>query len=128
VARPEVSDLTACLLGTWRLDREILDGSRRAITGRFSGHDLDLRDGVWEVEHRCGDDRYVGLFEVDDTHRWRHQWTVDGPRKCHLIRTLLERPTVQEAAAGPGGCSGRAKPVARRAAARLPRVASRFPV
>jgi hypothetical protein len=37
VARPEVSDLTAFLLGTWRLDREILDGSRRAITGRFSG-------------------------------------------------------------------------------------------
>jgi hypothetical protein len=54
-------------------------------------HDLDLREGVWEVEHACGDDRYDGRFEVDDAHRWRQQWTVSGPHKQQLIRTVLER-------------------------------------
>jgi hypothetical protein len=57
-------------------------------------HDLDLREGVWEVEHPCGDDRYYGRFEVDDAHRWRQQWTVDGPRKQQFIRTVLERAEV----------------------------------
>jgi hypothetical protein len=54
-------------------------------------HDLDLREGVWEVEHPCGDDRYDGRFEVDDAHRWRQRWTVTGPHKQQFIRTVLER-------------------------------------
>jgi hypothetical protein len=60
--------------------------------GRYF-HDLDLREGLWEVEHPCGDDRYHGRFEVDDADRWRQQWAVDGPHKHHVIRTVLERPT-----------------------------------
>jgi hypothetical protein len=147
MAGPEVSDLAGFLLGSWRLDRELLDAWPRGRTGHFTGvarfardadvpgllryvehgtlrlgshrgpasrrltyhvegawarvafadgrhfHDLDLRVGVWEVEHPCGDDRYHGRFEVDDAHRWRQQWTVTGPRKQQSIRTVLERPT-----------------------------------
>jgi hypothetical protein len=152
MAGPEVRDLASFLAGDWRLDREILDASRRRPTGHFSGtarfarddhapgllrylehgtlrlgsyrgpacrrlfydvdgatarvafddgryfHDLDLREGVWEVEHPCGDDRYVGRFEVDDAHRWRQRWTVNGPRKQQLIRTVLQRPGVDPSA------------------------------
>jgi hypothetical protein len=57
-------------------------------------HDLDLREGVFEVHHPCGEDRYHGRFEVDGAHRWRQQWTVEGPRKHQLIRTVLERSVV----------------------------------
>jgi hypothetical protein len=145
MAGPGISDLASFLLGSWRLDREVLDASRRGLTGHFSGsarfvrddpasgllryvehgtlqlgshrgpgfrrltyhvdgawgrvafddgryfHDLDLREGAWEVEHPCGDDRYHGRFEVDDAHRWRQHWTVDGPRKHQIIRTVLCR-------------------------------------
>lgn len=59
--------------------------------GRYF-HDLDLREGRWEVEHPCGDDRYSGRFDVDHAHRWRQQWTVNGPEKRQFIRTVLERP------------------------------------
>jgi hypothetical protein len=147
MAGPEVNDLASFLLGSWRLDREVLDASRGELTGRFEGvarftlddhapgllryveqgtlrlgshrgpaarrltyhvddacarvrfddgryfHDLDLREGVWEVEHPCGEDRYDGRFEVDDAHRWRQQWTVNGPHKHHSIHTVLERHT-----------------------------------
>jgi hypothetical protein len=67
--------------------------------GRYF-HDLDLREGVWEVEHPCGDDRYHGRFEVDDIRRWRHQWTVNGPHKHQLLLTVLERPTADRPAGG----------------------------
>jgi hypothetical protein len=161
VARPEISDLTAFLLGSWRLDREVLDASRGALTGHFRGaarftpvdraagllryvehgtlqlgsygepasrcltyqvdgpwarvtfddgrhfHDLDLREGVWEVEHRCGDDRYDGRFEVDGAHRWRQQWTVNGPRKRHIIRTVLERAAAEPPEGGVAASLGR---------------------
>jgi hypothetical protein len=58
--------------------------------GRFF-HDLDLRDGVYEVEHPCRADRYRGRFEVVSERTWRHDWTVTGPRKDHRVRTRLER-------------------------------------
>jgi hypothetical protein len=64
--------------------------------GRYF-HDLDLRSGVWEVEHPCGDDRYHGRFQVDGAHRWRQQWTVNGPHKRQFIRTVLERPAADPA-------------------------------
>jgi len=70
-----------------------VDGARARVTfddGRYF-HDLDLRPGVWEVEHPCGQDRYYGRFEVDDDHRWRHRWTVHGPHKHQVIRTVLSR-------------------------------------
>ena len=81
-----------------------VDGVRARVTfddGRFF-HDLDLREGVWEVEHPCGQDRYYGRFEVDDAHRWRHQWTVHGPHKHHIIRTVLERSVADPPAGGVG--------------------------
>jgi hypothetical protein len=71
--------------------------------GRYF-HDLDLRDGVWEVEHPCRADRYRGRFEVDHAQRWRHEWSVTGPHKHHRIRTVLERAvprTTQEPRAAP---------------------------
>lgn len=55
-------------------------------------HDLDLRGGLWEVEHPCRADLYRGRFEVDGADRWRQEWTVTGPHKDQLIRTILERP------------------------------------
>ena len=58
--------------------------------GRYF-HDLDLRSGVWEVEHLCRADLYRGRFEVDDEHRWHQQWTVTGPRKDQRIHTVLTR-------------------------------------
>lgn len=54
-------------------------------------HDLDLHRGVDEAEHPCGPDRYLGRFEVVDDDTWHHAWRVTGPRKDHLIRTVLER-------------------------------------
>lgn len=59
--------------------------------GRFF-HDLDLRDGVCEVEHPCRADLYRGRFEVEHAGRWRQEWRVTGPHKDQLIRTTLERP------------------------------------
>ncbi len=75
-------------------------GARARVTfddGRYF-HDLDLREGVWQVEHPCGPDRYYGRFEVDDAHRWRHQWTVHGPHKHHIIRTVLARSVADPSA------------------------------
>jgi hypothetical protein len=143
-ARAGVVDLAGFLRGSWRVEREILDASPRAQSGRFTGwatftpdeqvpgllryvehgtvelgshrgpavrrldyhlegpcarvlfddgrffHDLDLRAGVWEVEHPCRADRYHGRFEVEGDHRWRHEWSVAGPHKDHRIRTVLE--------------------------------------
>lgn len=77
-----------------------LDGPRARVVfedGRHF-HDLDLRTGVWEVAHPCRADLYRGRFEVDDVHRWRHEWSVTGPCKHHRIRTVLER--VERAPAG----------------------------
>jgi hypothetical protein len=54
-------------------------------------HDLDLRSGADEADHPCGDDRYHGRFVVLDGDTWRHEWDVTGPRKDHLIRTVLTR-------------------------------------
>jgi hypothetical protein len=54
-------------------------------------HDLDLRAGSHEVEHACGADLYRGRFEVISDRAWRHEWSVTGPRKDHLIRTTLDR-------------------------------------
>jgi hypothetical protein len=70
-----------------------VDGARAQVMfddGRYF-HDLDLREGVWEVEHPCGRDRYHGRFDVVDAHRWRQQWTVNGPHKHQRIRTVLAR-------------------------------------
>jgi hypothetical protein len=145
VSGARISDLAGFLLGTWRLDRDIVDTAGRRLTGHFTGtarftadhyaagllryleqgtfqlgshrgpafrrllyhvdgvrarvafddgrdfHDLDLREGVCEVEHPCGDDRYHGRFEVDDASRWRQRWTATGPGKHQVIRTVMER-------------------------------------
>lgn len=71
-----------------------VDGPRARVVfddGRFF-HDLDLRDGVYVVEHPCRDDVYRGRIEVEGPGRWRQEWTVTGPRKDQHIRTILERP------------------------------------
>jgi hypothetical protein len=54
-------------------------------------HDLDLRAGSHDAEHVCGQDLYRGRFEVVSDHSWRHEWSVIGPRKEHLIRTTFDR-------------------------------------
>lgn len=81
-----------------------VDGARARVMfddGRYF-HDLDLRDGVCEVEHPCGRDRYYGRFAVDDADRWRHQWTVHGPQKDQVIRTVFARSAVDPPAGGVG--------------------------
>jgi hypothetical protein len=144
MAGPAVDDLAGFLRGSWRLDRDILDGGGTSV-GRFTGigtfevdpavpgllryleegtlqlgsyeapasrrlgyhvvggraevvfgdgrpfHDLDLRAGSHAVEHACGADLYRGRFEVDSDRSWRHEWSVIGPRKDHLIRTTFDR-------------------------------------
>jgi hypothetical protein len=94
--------------GTLHLDGRNAPATRR-LTYRVAGaraqvafedgrpfHDLDLRDGIDEVEHLCGEDRYRGRFEIVDPDTWQHVWWVTGPTKDHVIRTVLER-----AASGP---------------------------
>jgi hypothetical protein len=140
-----LDDLAGFLRGSWRIDRDILDGGGTPV-GRFTGwgrfeadtevrgllryleegtlqlasyeapasrrlgylvagaraevvfadgrpfHDLDLGGGSYAVEHACGADLYRGRFEVISDHVWRHEWSVIGPQKDHLIRTTLDRP------------------------------------
>jgi hypothetical protein len=54
-------------------------------------HDLDLGTGTDEVDHPCGSDHYHGRFVVLDADTWQHEWEVTGPRKDHVIRTVLTR-------------------------------------
>ena len=85
-----------------------VDGGRARVDfddGRFF-HDLDLRAGVWEVEHLCRADLYRGRFEVDDEHRWRQQWTVTGPHKDQRIHTVLTRLVTEPTVADDEGNGG----------------------
>lgn len=56
-------------------------------------HDLDLRTGRWEAEHRCGADVYRGGFAVTSPDAWTVRWSVGGPRKdLRLVTALTRRP------------------------------------
>lgn len=54
-------------------------------------HSLDLRRGIWEVLHRCGQDRYRGTFEACAEDRMRVIWRIRGPRKDLLLDSWLTR-------------------------------------
>ncbi len=54
-------------------------------------HSLDLRHGVWDVLHRCGQDRYRGTFEAHARDRMRVIWRIRGPRKDLLLDSWLTR-------------------------------------
>lgn len=114
-ADPEVAGLLRYLeRGTLRLDaydgpayRRLgyhVEGPRARVVfedGRFF-HDLDLRDGVCEVEHPCGADLYRGRFEVVDDDRWHQEWTVVGPDKDQVIRTVLHAGPDRRGGTAPG--------------------------
>ena len=50
-------------------------------------HDLDLRDGTWAAQHRCGADVYDGIFSRDDEDPGRFTviWHVTGPGRDDTI-------------------------------------------
>lgn len=54
-------------------------------------HDLDLTNGRWDVEHRCGDDRYAGQFVVLDADVWAVTWLVTGPTKTLELTSRYRR-------------------------------------
>ena len=60
------------------------------LDGKFF-HDLILKKEGWDVEHVCGEDRYVGHFEQIDDNSWRARWEISGPRKDVILNTVFHR-------------------------------------
>ncbi len=54
-------------------------------------HDLDLREGRWEVAHGCAPDTYRGRFTVLGPDRFEVVWRVTGPAKNLLLTTVHDR-------------------------------------
>ena len=48
-------------------------------------HDLDLSRGVWQAEHRCGEDLYRGTFRALGPDAWDAAWRIEGPRKDQTL-------------------------------------------
>lgn len=55
-------------------------------------HNLDLSDGVWAAEHRCGDDLYRGTFRVAGHGCWTAAWRITGPAKDQILESVYRRP------------------------------------
>lgn len=54
-------------------------------------HLLELRRDGFEVEHPCGEDRYVGRFRLLGDDAWEADWSVDGPAKRLLLAATYRR-------------------------------------
>ncbi|MFC0409535.1 DUF6314 family protein [Roseomonas elaeocarpi] len=51
---------------------------------------LDLDHGG-AIQHRCGEDTYLGRFLRRDAGCWAESWRVQGPRKRYRSLTLYRR-------------------------------------
>ena len=54
-------------------------------------HDLNLKTGVWDAEHACGDDAYCGHFKTISAVSWSSRWSIEGPRKQMTIASVYRR-------------------------------------
>lgn len=77
----------------WRFDRP--GGPQLFFSdGRFLGEmNFARRAGMWrgEFEHRCGDDIYRAIADLDSLKLWRLVWRVTGPRKDYTLDTEYRR-------------------------------------
>lgn len=58
--------------------------------GRFF-YQLDLSQGLQDVVHLCGNDRYLGQFKVLSHDLLITRWNVAGPKKQTLITSRYQR-------------------------------------
>ena len=54
-------------------------------------HKIDLSRGMWEAEHRCGNDLYCGSFRVLAPNAWEAAWRIEGPRKDQTLISAYRR-------------------------------------
>ena len=50
-------------------------------------HDFDPVKGGDATRHLCGEDWYLGGYDMEDWPRWRVTWEVSGPRKDYTSIT-----------------------------------------
>lgn len=51
-------------------------------------HELRLEAGEGSARHECGDDLYLGAYDLRDPKAWRVEWRVSGPRKSYRSLTI----------------------------------------
>lgn len=54
-------------------------------------HELDLRQGISEVEHLCGEDIYRGRFRTETADIWQSSWFISGPSKELTLDNRYQR-------------------------------------
>lgn len=54
-------------------------------------HAVDLTSGTWLASHPCAEDLYRVEYRVLGADHWRHEWTVRGPSKDHVIFSAFRR-------------------------------------
>jgi hypothetical protein len=67
------------------------DGWRVEFDDGRPFHPLDLATGACTVEHRCGDDLYVGTYRLLGPDALDVDWRVTGPHKDQEIHTTYRR-------------------------------------
>lgn len=81
--------------GTARRTLDYLRTDGGAVVVNFSDGrryiGLDLRNGVCQAEHPCGDDLYEIGFRVCARDLIEERWRVRGPRKNYEARTVWRR-------------------------------------
>lgn len=59
-------------------------------------HLFELGPSGYDASHDCGDDLYLGWFQLDSPDRWTSRWQLSGPAKSLLLTTAYERAPSEE--------------------------------